>query len=201
MRCLFGPSREEIWTQLAQQVGGRFIEGGFLKSDKVVASHGEWSITLDTYTVSTGKTVVVFTRLRAPYINPDGFRFEIHRRGIFTPVAKFFGAQDVEIGIEPFDHDFVIKGTDENKVRRLFANRELRALIEAQPHIQLAVKDDEGWFGSDFPEGVDELYFSTGGVIKDLERLKQLYELFGVTLDQLCNIGSAYENQPDVQLK
>ena len=45
----------------------------------------------------------------------------------------------------------------------------------------LTVKDDEGWFGTSFPEGVDELFFRVGGVIKDVERLKSLYDLFAET--------------------
>ena len=37
------------------------------------------------------------------------------------------------------------------------------------------MKDDEGWFSTSFPEGVDELYFQVVGVIKDVEQLKSLY--------------------------
>jgi hypothetical protein len=44
----------------------------------------------------------------------------------------------------------------------------------------------------------DELQFTVIGVIKDVERLKLLFELFSETLDQLCRIGSAYEQAPDV---
>jgi len=35
------------------------------------------------------------------------------------------------------------------------------------------------------------------GVIKDVERLKLLYELFSETLDELCRIGSARQTAPD----
>lgn len=47
-----------------------------------------------------------------------------------------------------------------------------------------------------FPNGVDELYFEVVGVIKDVERLKELFDLFSETLDELCRMGSAYENSP-----
>jgi hypothetical protein len=47
---------------------------------------------------------------------------------------------------------------------------------------------------------VDELYFRVVGVIKDVDRLRLLYELFSETLDELCRMGSAYENAPDVKL-
>jgi hypothetical protein len=85
-------------------------------------------------------------------------------------------------------------------VRALFSNPKIRELIARQPAIHLEVKDDEGWFGPNFPDGVDELAFVVVGVIKDIERLKLLYELFAETLEQLCKIGAAYEHAPDVAL-
>ena len=60
------------------------------------------------------------------------------------------------------------------------------------------MKDDEGWFGTKFPEGVDELYFVVVGVIKDIERLALLYELFTETLDELCRMGAAVDTPPNV---
>jgi len=204
LRKMFGPSREELWRQLCEKIGGSYVAGGFWKGDKVQASHGEWTVTLDVFTqvISTGKTttVISYTRLRAPYVNPDRFRFTIYRRGLFTDIGKWLGMQDVTVGNEPFDHDFVIKGTDETKLRLLFDSTKVRELIAAQPKIHLTVKDDEGWFGTDFPEGTDELYFMAVGIIKDIDRLKGLFELFGETLEQLCRIGSAYEQAPHVKL-
>jgi hypothetical protein len=108
--------------------------------------------------------------------------------------------QDVEIGEAAFDHDFIVKATDESQVRQLLANAKLRDLLSKQPEIQFSVKDDEGWFGPTFPEGVDELHFTVVGVIKDVERLKGLFDLFAETLDQLCRMGSAYEGAPNVSV-
>ena len=199
-RKLFGPSRAEIWRALCAETGAEFVEGGFWKGDRVRATHGEWTITLDTYTVSTGKSTSIFTRLRAPYVNPSGFRFTIYRRGFFSDIAKWIGMQDIEVGDQDFDRDFIIKGTDEFQVRSLFRNPELRTLINAQPKIHFTVKDNEGYWGTNFPEDTDELCFHVHGIIKDVDRLKMLFELFAETLDQLCRIGSAYENAPNVIL-
>lgn len=197
---LFGPSRKEIWKQLAEETGGKLVEGGFLDRGKVQVAHRNWTITLDKQVVPAGKTVLVFTRMRAPYVNPDGFRFTIYRKGFFSDIGKLLGMHDVEVGFQPFDDEFMIKGNDETKLRLLFQDSRLRELITVHPEIQFSVKDDEGWFGPTFPEGVDELQFRVVGVIKDVDRLKLLYELFGETLDQLCRIGSAYQNSPDVTL-
>lgn len=200
LRQLFGPSRNEIWRQLSADIGGTYVEGKIFKPPKVQATHGEWTVTLDTYTVHLNNVTIVCTRMRAPFVNPGGFRFTIYRRGFFSDVAKWFGMQDVQVGVEPFDSDFIIKGTDETMVRALFSKPKLQALIAAQDKIHLEVKDDEGFFATKFPEGVDELYFTVTGEIKDLDRLKSLYELFAETLDQLCATGSAYAANPNVQL-
>ena len=200
LRQIFGPSQEEVWRQLCSEIGAEFVEGGFWRGTKVQARVKEWTVTLDTYTVSTGKSHVTYTRMRAPYVNKGGFRFTIYRKGLFSELGKRLGMQDIEVGDPEFDRDFIIKGNDESKVLALFGNPRIRQLIQAQPSISLEVKDDEGWFSASFPEGVDELYFQVVGVVKDVERLKSLYELFAETLDHLSHIGSAYENDPHLAL-
>jgi len=200
LRKMFGPSRKEIWRQLSSEINARYVDGGFWKGDKVQATHDEWTVMLDTYTVSTGKATVVFTRMRAPYVNPGGFQFTVYRKGMFSGIGKMLGMQDIEIGDESFDKDFIIKGNDEIRVRELLSNQKIRELIAGQRDIKFTVKDDEGWFGTSFPEGVDELHFQVVGIIKDVERLKLLYELFAATLDQLCRMGAAYKESPNVTL-
>ena len=199
-RSWFGPSQAEIWGQLAKEIGAKFEAGDFWKGGKVVARHNQWTLTLDTFTVSHGKTSVTYTRMRAPYVNPDGFRFTIYRKGLFTGLGKWLGMQDVVVGQQPLDDDFVIQGNNESKLRELFANPHLRETIQLHPAIHLTVRDDEGWFATAFPDGVDELYFQVGGVSNDVDRLKLIYELFAETLDHLCRIGSAYEIDPQVKL-
>jgi hypothetical protein len=200
LRKWFGPSREEIWRQLSREIGARFVDGGTWGGDRVQARHGEWTITLDTYAVHTGKVTLLFTRLRAPYVNPDHFRFSITRRGWFSGLAEMLGAQDVEVGFRDFDEAFVVKGTSTSKLKQLFADEELRRRIDAQPELNLSVRDHEGWFGPEFPSDADELLLQVGGDLRDVERLKSMFDLLAGTLDQLCRIGSAYERAPRVEL-
>jgi len=200
LRELFGPSKEEIWRQLSAEIGAKFVEGGLLRGAKVQARVKQWTVTLDIYTISTGRSTHHYTRLRAPFVNADGFRFQIYRAGIFSDLGKRLGMRDIEIGYPDFDRDFVIKGNDEQRLRRLFSYEKIRTLLQEQPDVRFEVVDDEGWFGADFPQGVDELRFQVSGIIKDLHLLKQLFELFAVTLDQLCMMGSAYLSEPNIEL-
>jgi hypothetical protein len=197
---MFGPSKEEVWGQLAAEIGGNLVEGRW-KNSKVEVRIDEWTVTLDSYTVPAGHAQIPVTRLRAPYVNADNFRFSITRRSwLVSDVARFLGAQDIEVGDPAFDHDFVIKSNNALKVKYLLT-AEVRELIRKQTDTRFRVQDDDGAFRSRFPEGVDQLTFEAGGIITDLERLKALFELFAVTLHQLCHIGSAYESDPEIELR
>jgi HEAT repeat protein len=198
-KTLFGPTKEEIWQQLSREISAEYVDGDWWWADKVQAHVKDWIITLDTYTVSTGKSSTTYTRLRAPYLNRDGLRFMVYRRGFFTDLGKWLGmVQDIEVGQSDFDRDFVIQGNDASKLKALFANPRVRELIHLQPSIYFHVQDDDGWFGTKFPDGVDELRFQVYGVIKEVPRLKNLFDLFVETLNQLHQMDSA--SKDDVSL-
>src|SRR5262245_2939038 len=194
LRELFGPSREEIWRQLASELGANYVDGSFWERGKIQASHADWLITLS----EEGK--YHHTHIRAPFFNPGGFRFTVYRKGIFTDLGKYLGMQDVEVGHQDFDRDFVIKGTDDTKLRQIFGNARIRELIAAQPRIHFAVKDAHGIFARTLfaakpQEDLDLLEFEVHDAIKDKEHLRLLFDLFAETLDELCRIGTARSAQ------
>lgn len=197
---LFGPSKKEIWKQLALEIQANYLEGGFWKGDKVEAYVDNWLIVLDTYAVSTGKSSITYTRMRAPFINLNNFYFRVYRSGFFSEIGKKLGMEDIEIGYEKFDQDFIIKSNNKEKVKQLFQDENVRKLIENQPNINLQIKNDEGAFKKHFPDGTSELYFEVTGVIKDIDRLKKLYELFAEVLKELGNIGVASGRESGIML-
>ena len=127
--ALFGPSKEEVWRQLAEEIQGEYRKDGFLKEGAVVASVGEWKVHLDTHTLVAGNAIVVHTRMRAPFVNPHGFRFKIFRAHVFSDLARFFGQQDIQVGHPAFDESFVIQGNQPERVVALLDDKQLRALI------------------------------------------------------------------------
>jgi hypothetical protein len=187
----FRPSKEEVWEELCRQTGGELVKRGFWKGNQVQLYSQPWTIVLDTYTESSGDSHTTYTRARAPFLAPMGFRFAIYRKGLFSGMGKLMGMQDIEIGEPDFDDAFIIQGNDEDSVRAFFSDRRLRQLIQVQPRIRLEIKDNEGWFGTKFPDDVDEVRFLATGVIKDLPLLKSLFELIITTLEQLCRIRAA----------
>ena len=197
---LFGTSRKEAWRQLSEEINASYVEGGSFKGPRIEYKHNSWTIYLDTYTVSTGKSNITYTRMRLPFINQKKFLFKVYRKGVFSGIGKALGMQDIEVGWDYFDNNFVIKGNDEILLRRFFQNHNIRALIDKQRKIVLEVKDNEGRFGPKFNDNESELYFVVTGVIKDKERLKNLFELFKKVIDEFEMIGITINQASEVKL-
>ena len=196
---LFGPSKREVWKALAREIGALYVEGGFWKEDRVQARLGPWAITLDTYSVHSGHAQIVFTRLRAPYVNPEGFRFKAYRKGFFSEFGKLLGMQHVNVDHPEIDERFILKGNQEPTIRALFEDPEVCDL--ALTHLQkggLEVKDKEGWLISKYPPETDLLYYQITGVLRDTERLRGLIDLFAAVLDRLEQLGAAVAGDPGV---
>ncbi|MGA8480479.1 MAG: hypothetical protein WB696_21155 [Chthoniobacterales bacterium] len=188
----FVPTRDEIWEQLAEEIGGNFYDGGLWLGDSKVRAHvGDWIVTLDTYK----DTGTISTRLRAPFVNKDGFVFSIFRENSFED-RHSDDTQDLEVGHVDFDERFVIKSNNVEEVKKLFSDDKIRELLKRQPQVYFSAAKDSGWYSKDFPDGIGELLFKVRSEIKDLARLKELYGLFGETLDQLCRIGAATHDDP-----
>lgn len=192
LRGLFGPSKDEVWAQVARDIGGYYDDQGRLGGDVLRHRTGAWEITLDTYKTGSS-TTHTYTRMRAPFLTRDGLTFAIEREGMISAFLKRFGQQDIEIGDPDFDKAFRIKGNDDAKVRRLLQDSMMKQLIQAQPEVRFKIRADAGLFNARFPEGVHELHFEMTGVVKEPERLKKLFELFGLTLERLVAIDSACE--------
>ncbi|MEI6089108.1 MAG: DUF3137 domain-containing protein [bacterium] len=197
---LFGPSKNEVWKQLCQEINANIVAGGFWKGNRVEAKHNNWTIYLDTYTESTGETSVVYTRMRAPFVDRDKFYFKIYKKGLFSGLGKALGMQDIEVGYREFDDNYIIKSNSQATVVRVFSNSKIRELIQRQPKVMLEIKKSEGLFGPKFNENESELYFLVQGIIKDKDLLKSLFELFSEVLEELKLIGSATSDTPQVKL-
>ena len=83
---------------------------------------------------------------------------------------------------------------------RFFQNHNIRNLIDKQSKIILEIKDDEGRFGPKFNDNESELYFYVVGVIKDKNRLKNLFDLFIEVINEFESIGITLNQTPDVKL-
>ncbi len=191
---LFGPPLKEVWQQLAVEVNADFVKGGFAKSARVEKSYNNWTILLDTYTVNTGKSSVTYTRMRVPYKRENDINFKLSRKNIFSCIGRMFGMPLVETYDYDFNDEFVLKGNDETVIKKIFQNQSIKDMIKFQKRLILKVK----------PYKVkksltdSELYFQMTGVLKDMDKLKSLFSLFSVMMDELVKNGVASEEKPSM---
>jgi len=134
-----------------------------------------------------------FEQISVEFFNSPPFRFllELPDRKIdweFAPYVAIYGT------LGETDEEIEISLT----LHALFGNARIRELIQCQPTIHLQANGERGWFGDRLPKGVNELCFRATEEIADLERLKSLVELFSETLNHLCHIGSASEDDPSL---
>lgn len=195
MKSFFGPSREVLWRQLADEVGGNYVKGTFTRNDRLFVGHRGWTIVLDEEFSAATKSSYV--RLRAAQFNPGRFRFSIYRRGLLSGIATMLGMQDVIVGHEAFDRDFIVQGNEDGKLRALLADERLREIIAAEPHGQLCVQPaDKHLFGDAPPPEVDEVCWIHPVVARDTDHLNRLIGVVGAALDRLLQIGATVAEAP-----
>jgi len=196
---IFRPGQRKVWKRFCEETGSDFSRKerkGIFKSDTIRAYYKNWIIKIDIYKKGKRPTM---TRVRAAYLNADSFYFRIYREGLFQGLQKKMGLEDIVIGYPDFDQDFIIQGNDKHKLQQLFSIDNIRQLISWQPDIHLKNEVDESWKIHEDNKGVSVLEFKVVGLISEIERLKDLYELFSELLDQMVEIGSAYPENPLAQ--
>lgn len=190
---IFGPFKEDVWRQLAADYDGIYQEGGWSTSDKTCVYIEPWEVILDTFRRSSGKSKRTYTRIRAPFVNRDNFYFKIYHEYFFHKAAKYFGMMDIQVGDKAFDDNFIIEGNDEFKVQWLFDNNEIKDLLFAIKNVRFEIRSDEGIFShSTYKEGIDELYFEVRSVIKDIDELKRIFDVFALILTKITELDSGY---------
>ena len=205
--------QERAWQQLATEVGGELItrkERGrrFLGRHlqlAVVGKAGRSPIALDLKLEAGADTVPswLVTRIRAPYVARDAFSFSVKRvrarlsdGAVLHGMARLAGRHKVEPGDLGFDRDFLITANDTAQVRALLADPRIRDLIQSQPSLDISAARP-GWrLFKRSSQRLSVVRFEEEGVITDVERLKSLFELIRETLNQLCQIGSASQEEP-----
>ncbi len=177
-------SKENIWKSFSKQSGGTFFEGEYGMLDGTIVSYKNWKIVFDYYDLYSGKFNERFTRVFVPIVSLDDFRFEIYNNGIIRSIEKFFGAQDIEIGIKEFDKRFILKSNNGFKLKKLLLNPQIRQLLEFQKEVNFEISNYKGIWEKESQEL--ELSFFLKGEVKSIETLNFLLELFKLVLDNLA---------------
>jgi hypothetical protein len=190
-----------VWKQLSEELGGDFQSDLDWRDERIVAQVDDWTVTIDLHQEHDSERE--FTRIHATYLSADEFHFKIYRLGFWETVAKFFSIkdaphlslQDIEVGEPALDNMFVIQASDVVKIKRLLSNAKISHGLKTEPNILLYAEH----LGK-YPDGVDVVTLEVPERIGSLSRLEGLYELFSEVLHTMCQIGSAYDDDPNPKL-
>lgn len=174
---------EHTWKRFSELTGGTFFTGRYGMLDGTIVNYKNWNIVFDYYDLYSGKFKQRFTRIFVPIDSRDNFKFEIYNNGIIRSVEKFFGAQDIEIGIKEFDKKFILKANNEFKLKRLLQNSTLRSLIKKEAEFNFQISNYKGIWEEETTNF--ELSFFAKGEIKSIETLNSLLNIFKITLESL----------------
>jgi hypothetical protein len=182
--------RREVWEEVAGSVGGTFLPGERSNADKVLVSHGPWTIVLDTYTVHTGQASVTYTRAKTLFSGQVDIRLRIRRRNFFDTIMENVGLGGVDPGHRSFAEKFVVRGRPETRLRSLVTPKLIEALL-AEPKVSVKVKDasrkDRKVHGPLAREASAQLT----GVVREPNRLVSLITVAQETLNALEGAGMA----------
>ena len=106
----FGPSKDEVWRQLSEQIGAEFVDGGFWKGNKVQVHVKPWTINLD-----RGLSGEEEWARSHEYVLPSSstrraFGSRSTGRTSSVDLGKLMGMQDIEVGDPEFDEVFDHQG-------------------------------------------------------------------------------------------
>ena len=193
-----GLSKHEIWSQVAERVGGDLMRSGGWHNHWIKYRYREWDIVLERRSSWFREVQATWTRMYAAFNNKHGLRFKIKYKGIVPAIETMLGAQDIETGDGCFDQIFITQGNNEGKIKELLNDEKLRKLIPRRSGMYFEIRNNEGWLGPKYPEGVDLLFFECNE-IKSGPALESLFDLFTTTLDRLVETGSASADATNIK--
>jgi hypothetical protein len=180
---IFGPSRNEILQSIAKATNGEFTKGKLLKTSCIKYTHEAWCYYLDDYSIQVGNVPIVYTRLRAPFINKKGFDLTIYKKTIFSNIAKTLGGQDIATGDPDFDEDWIVKGSSEEFVKNILNYGNIRELIKNEEKLKIEIKRVEGKDNKENQSTESQITFLIQDYIKDEARVINLNRLMESLLD------------------
>jgi hypothetical protein len=139
----FGRQVDAAWQAFADAHAGTFDPKAgpwYKRTRKVEAEIGGAALTLDHYTVSTGKSSTTFTRFVAPADGSGKLALKVTPKHFLSGMTRALGFQDMVTGDAAFDEAFTVKADDED-LARAWLTADVRQAILAAAKFSVRVDD------------------------------------------------------------
>ena len=193
-------SRKEVWQQFSDEIQATYDKGGVLKNDRIEAAFQNWQIVYDIVTIPAGAMILVYTRLRAPFLAKSDFQFRISKKNFLNKIAEKFGKSNLETGDSRIDDNFVIKSNSDEKVKHLLSNEKLKNLLLERSDSDFEISHGYKSVGRQFPKNCDGLSLMVLYESKDKGMLMNFYNMVGEILASLFEAGEIDAAPVDVKI-
>ena len=192
--------KREAWQQFSSEIEATYAKGGIFKSDKIEATFENWQIVYDTFVIPTGSIMLIYTRIRTPFIAKTDFQFRISKKNFLNKIAEKFGKSDIETGDLILDDIFIIKSNSAEKVKHLLSDEKIKSLLLEKADSDFEISHGYKSIGRQFPKDCDGLSLVVLYGSEDKDRLMLYYNLFGEILTSLLESGEIEDAPFDVKL-
>jgi hypothetical protein len=188
---------KSVWMDLADERKGEFLDGGNVVTVRLPIADRPWKITFQMQAHPLGKSLTETTICAAPFVARHPFRFAIRNSRTIEELIKVLGMQDIIVGDEVFDKDYIIQGNHPEQVKEFFACPKLKEKIQSHNSMNLSIMDSRNnHFGISPPPHENVLAFVEKGTINSFSRISSLVDLMVGTLDRLHELSIAAPEEP-----
>ncbi|MFC6997223.1 hypothetical protein [Rufibacter roseus] len=120
------------------------------------------------------------TTFMAPVPENVTLRFALHEQGFIDELGKFFGMEDVELGVKDIDDAFIIKTNQPEEMKRLLSDPAIHPTLLKHKNCELKLHEDADEEG---PETV--LTFSKDEAILDIAELREIFSMLHSLMQKL----------------
>lgn len=167
---------QEIW----HAINTDFVSGNDLHNYHVTIQHENRNIDLDIVSSPGGSeeggyAVTTFSSALPAHTN---FSFAIFPEDFLKKIGKLFGQQDVMLGYPEFDHDVIVKTNNAHRLKRIFADPEVRKVFQSLSGYSLRIHKHDDKEGDHLELLIQRSLLNSGD-------LKRVFDAFCHVLDFL----------------
>lgn len=165
----------KVWETFTRQEGGTLLH---LPNNhcKIEFTLPEGVLTLRSYQTLWSFSRVPRTEMSIELPSKTDFRFHIRHQGLFSGFFEWMGVEDLIVGNEYFDDNFVIQGYPDHQVIDFFEDKEISSLIPKSYELK-------------FSYDGNHLRFKCHGIIKEIGKLDKLHLVFLVCIKKMKHMG------------
>ncbi len=120
---------DTAWTEAAGRMKLRYSRKGPFGARRLSGDVDGYRVLVKTRKRSTGNSSTTYTHYEL-HFGTVGFDYKLKRAKSLSGVAKFFGAQDIEVGSEEFDRAVVVQSDKPKRVRHLLTPERQKAVLQ-----------------------------------------------------------------------